>query len=108
MRSGRGKTSAHNRAEDTHVEIDTDAAGRRLLVLSDLEYPGWRAAIDGAPARIVRADRGLRGVALPAGRHRVTFTFAPRSVRIGAWLTLAGAAALVALAWTGRSRSSTR
>ena len=58
---------------------------------SDLDYPGWRAAIDGAPARIVRADRGLRGVALPAGRHRVTFTFAPRSVRIGAWLTLASA-----------------
>lgn len=101
-------TARVTRYEDTHVEIDTDAAGRRLLVLSDLDYPGWRAAIDGAPARIVRADRGLRGVALPAGRHRVTFTFAPQSVRIGAWLTLASAAALVALAWTGRSRSSTR
>ena len=101
-------TARVTRYEDTYVEIDTDAAGRRLLVLSDLDYPGWRAAIDGAPARIVRADRGLRGVVLPAGRHRVTFTFAPRSVRIGAWLSLASAAALVALAWTGRSRSSTR
>jgi hypothetical protein len=86
------------RYEDTFVEIETEAVGRRLLVLSDLDYPGWRAAIDGAPARIVRADRGLRGVVLPAGRHRVTFTFAPLSVRIGAWLTLASAALLVALA----------
>ena len=92
------------RYEDTYVEIATEAGGRRLLVLSDLDYPGWRAAIDGAPARIVRVNRGLRGVALPAGRHRVTFTFAPWSVRIGGWLTLAALVVLIALGWIGGSR----
>ncbi len=94
------------RYEDTHVEIATEASGRRLLVLGDLDYPGWRATIDGAPAHIVRANRGLRAVVLPAGRHRVAFTFAPLSVRIGGSLSLAALAVLVALAVAGRRRSA--
>jgi uncharacterized membrane protein YfhO len=73
---------------DTRVEIDTDAVGRRLLVFGDLDYPGWCATVDGAPVRIHRANRGLRGVPLPPGRHRVVFTFEPLSVRIGAWLSM--------------------
>jgi hypothetical protein len=85
------------RYEDTYVEIETEASGRRVLVLSDLDYPGWKVSVDGVPARILRADRGLRAVALPAGRHRVVFEFEPLSVRIGAWLSLAALAAIVVL-----------
>ena len=77
------------RYENTYVEIETSAPGRRVLIFGDLDYPGWTATVDGAPVRIRRADRGLRAVALPAGRHRVVFTFDPQSVRIGAWLSLA-------------------
>ena len=47
-------------------------------------------AIDGAPVPLVRANRALRGVSVPAGRHRVSFHFDPLSVRLGAWLSLAG------------------
>lgn len=85
------------RYENTHVEIETDATGRRVLIFGDLDYPGWKATVNGAPARILRADRGLRAVALPAGRNLVVFTFEPQSVRIGAWLSLAALAATVYL-----------
>jgi hypothetical protein len=94
------------RYEDTRVDIATEAGGRRLLVLGDLDYPGWHASIDGAPAGIVRANRGLRAVVVPAGRHRVTFTFAPLSVHIGGSLTLAALIVLFALALVGRPRAA--
>jgi hypothetical protein len=90
--------------QDTRVEIDTDAVGRRLLVFGDLDYPGWRATVDGAPVRIHRANRGLRGVALSPGRHRVVFTFEPMSVRIGAWLSLS-ALAVTGLLFSRRSKA---
>ena len=59
--------------EHERVEIDTEAPGRRLLVLSDTWFPGWRATVDGAPASIARANVAFRAVTVPAGRHRVVF-----------------------------------
>jgi hypothetical protein len=96
------------RYEDTVVDIDTDAAGRRLLVLVDLAYPGWTATVDGAPARVFRAYHALRAVSVPAGRHRVRFRFEPWSLRLGAWLSLAGVLATVGVAVAGRRRSGGR
>jgi hypothetical protein len=77
------------------VEIEYDAPARRLLVLSDAYFPGWRATIDGAPVEIARANFALRAVPAPAGRHRVVFEYAPASFRTGLALSLA---ALVVLA----------
>jgi uncharacterized membrane protein YfhO len=71
------------------------------LVLTDLHYPGWTASVDGEPTDLHRVDYLLRGTTLPAGRHRVEFTYAPASFRIG-WIVsavaLAGLVAAVALA----------
>ena len=80
------------------VAIDTDASGRRLLVLSDTWFPGWRAAIDGTPVPIARANVAFRAVAVPPGRHRVVFDYAPASFRIGA--AISGAALLLIVGWT--------
>jgi len=84
--------------EHEHVTIDTDAPGRRLLVLSDTWYPGWRATVDGTPTPIARANVAFRAVAVPPGRHRVVFDYAPASFRIGA--TIAGVALLSMAGWT--------
>jgi hypothetical protein len=80
------------------VTIDTDAPGRRLLVLSDTWFPGWRATVDGQPASIARANVAFRAVPVPAGRHRVVFEYAPASFRIGT--TIAGVALLLIAGWT--------
>ncbi len=84
--------------EHERVEIDTEAPGRRLLVLSDTWFPGWRATVDGAPASIARANVAFRAVTVPAGRHRVVFEYAPASVRVGAAISLAALALMAA--WT--------
>lgn len=75
------------------VEVKTEASGPALLVLSANHYPGWRAYVDGRSADIVRVNYNLRGVAVPAGNHLVTFVYWPKSVLVGlviSLLTLAG------------------
>lgn len=79
------------------VVIRTDADRGALLVLSDAYFPGWVAQIDGQPASILRADYLFRAVALAPGRHTVTFAYQPLSVVLGASITLAAAALVLAV-----------
>jgi hypothetical protein len=80
---------------NTRVEVESDAPGRRLLVLTDHLYPGWTARVDGRAVPIRRAYHALRAVAVPAGRHAVRFEYEARIVWIGA--AVSAAAALVTL-----------
>jgi uncharacterized membrane protein YfhO len=68
-----------------------------MVILADVYYPGWRLTIDGRDAPIYRANRTMRGAAVPAGRHRLTYTFAPTSFRVGGAITLAAGAVLAVL-----------
>ena len=59
-----------------------------VLVLSELDYPGWRATVDGQRAEIVRANGLLRAVPLAAGEHEVEMVFRPHSLLWGGVLSL--------------------
>jgi hypothetical protein len=74
-----GSATIVSRAND-RVTIDVEAPAGGLLVLHDLDYPGWVATVDGRPADIVRADLLFRGVELPPGAKRVEFLFRPFSL----------------------------
>lgn len=67
-----------------HVQVRARLAAPGILVLRDNQYPGWRVDVDGAPVRNLTANFSFRGVALPAGTHEVEWSYAPRSVRLGA------------------------
>jgi hypothetical protein len=73
-----------------NVLIHTAARTAALLVLSDMFYPGWEAAVDGRPAPIYRVNATMRGVAVPEGDHEIAFTFRPASVRWGAIVSTIG------------------
>ncbi len=89
--------------EPEFVEIVADVVAPALLVLTDTHYPGWTAAIDGEPTEILRADYAFRAVALPPGRHVVTFRYQPLSFRLGVALSLlAGLLTLWLLVPAGR------
>jgi uncharacterized membrane protein YfhO len=85
----------HYAPEQVEIEVNSQAAG--YLVLTDAWYPGWKAAVDGEPAPVYRADLFFRAVAIPTGNHHVVFTFRPRSVSIGAGISLAALAGLTVL-----------
>jgi len=84
------------------VRFVTEASHPAFAVLVDGYDPGWRATVDGVPARVVRANVDFRAVAVPAGTHVVELAYRPRSVVLG--LTLAASTA--ALAFAGWRRSS--
>ena len=91
--------------EPERVALRAECAARCLLVLADLDWPGWRAAVDGREAPILATDAIFRGVWLEPGAHEVKFRFAPRSFRAGlaiAAATLAGVAALAVARRRGR------
>jgi hypothetical protein len=82
---------------DHLVSIETEAEAARLLVLTDVYYPGWIASVDGVEVPVRRANYAFRAVSVPPGRHIVTFRYRPASVRYGAYLSLAGLLVLGAL-----------
>lgn len=59
------------------VVVRCSATEAAYLVLADLDYPGWRATLDGADVPITVAEGLFRAVALPAGTHEVVFTYHP-------------------------------
>ena len=84
------------RLEPNRVSISTETATPSLLVLADNFYPGWRAEVDGDRTVIQRVNYNQRGVAVGAGKHVVTFVYAPRSVLLG---LLVSGFSLVLLLW---------
>ena len=93
--------------EPERVTLTAQSPQRGLLVLGDLYYPGWKARVDGRETKIYRVNSAFRGVAVPGGRHEVSFTYEPRSWRAG-WaislLALAGLAGAVVVGVRRRRR----
>jgi uncharacterized membrane protein YfhO len=88
---------------DTQVKIQTQTAAAAVLILSDVDYPGWQVTIDGKPTPLLAVNYVQRGVQIPAGSHWVQFAFRPRIFHIGAGISL-GTLFLVVLAdWRMRS-----
>jgi hypothetical protein len=77
------------------VVAELTASFPGLLVLADLDYPGWVAEEGGRRLPILKADGYFRAVALPAGVHRVEFRYRPMSFYAGAGISVI--ALLVAL-----------
>ncbi len=60
-----------------------------LAVFSENYYPyGWKAFVDGKPAKIYRVDYALRALKIPAGKHRIVMSFQPDIIRKGTVITI--------------------
>jgi hypothetical protein len=99
---GPSESVAVVRHEPQRVELRARLDRPGLVILAETNYPGWRLTIDGRPAPIWRANRMMRGAAVPAGEHTLVYTYEPLSFRLGAIGSSAGLIVLLALAWSSR------
>jgi hypothetical protein len=81
--------------DNSQIEVNVDSASSRLLVVRQLDFPGWTAEINGKPANIVLVDGVFQGVVVPGGHSDVEFSYAPPGLQLGE------AISLVALVWIG-------
>jgi hypothetical protein len=103
----RAKPAVSARVRETKVSVlvTTDAPG--VLVLADPWYPGWRVSVDGRGSELLRVDHAFRGVRVPAGTHRVVFTYQDRRMQGGAILALVTGMILIGW-WLVRGRRPPR
>ncbi len=67
------------RYRNTVVEIEVTSPAAGFVVLNDIWHPWWSAQVDGVDSEILRANVLFRAVQVPAGRHKVVFSFHPLS-----------------------------
>lgn len=63
--------------------------------LSDANYPGWTASIDGLSTEVYSAQVLGKAIRVPAGKHRIVFRFTSTAFNIGLWVSLAMAIVLL-------------
>jgi hypothetical protein len=91
------------RANFTQLGVNTPVTA--ILVLLDNHTPSWRATIDQQPTPIYVANHTFRAVVVPAGRHTITFTYAPTSLIVGIIISAAaGFVVLGCLFWMRTSK----
>lgn len=93
-----GETALENLAlgDDTlsgTVTADTD----KWLCVAVPYSIGWRATVDGADTPVRRTNDRYLGIAVPAGKHEIVFTYRRPFQRLGAALTAAGLLAALAI-----------
>ncbi|MBI3695755.1 MAG: YfhO family protein, partial [Acidobacteria bacterium] len=82
------------------IRCRVQAPAGGFLVISTTWDPGWRAQVDGAPARIYRVNGTLLGLALPRGARDVVVRYTAPGFLAG--LGLLGAGAAVLAVWRRR------
>jgi hypothetical protein len=81
--------------DNARIVVHVDTSDARLLVLRQVDFPGWTANIDGRSARIVLVDGVFDGVVVPPGESMVVFSYLPPGLPLGEVISL------VALLWVG-------
>lgn len=87
-----------------HNAFHVTTTSPQLLVLRDVNLPGWSAQVDRTASPLRTVDTLFRGVVVPAGEHTIEFSYSSPALRIGMWLS--GSAWAVAVLWALWKRKS--
>lgn len=79
------------------VQISASLNRPGLLLLNDSNYPGWKAYVDGRPAKWISTNYLFRGVFLSPGKHHIEYKYQPTSIRAGVATSVG--TLLLLLAW---------
>ena len=70
------------------VVLEAEMSAPGWLVLSDQNYPGWSATVDGKTEKVYTAYYLFRALHLGPGRHRIAFSFLPQSMIPAGFLSI--------------------
>jgi hypothetical protein len=96
------RVSVEHFADDVvRLGLATPAPANSYLFVSENWYPDWRAAVDGKPADVLRAQSSLIAVPLTAGARTVELHVAAASYGTFRWVTFAAFALVLATLASG-------
>src|SRR5436190_22943068 len=73
--------------EPNSLADESNAERPAMLVVSEINYPGWTAEVDGQPEVIHQTDYLLRGVFLRPGKHRIVMRYTAPRARQGLFIS---------------------
>ncbi|GFD92691.1 membrane protein [Alteromonas sp. KUL156] len=73
----------------TELIYEASTTSEQFAVFSEIYYKdGWNAYIDGESVPYYRVNYVLRGIEVPAGKHKITFKYEPSVIKTGSSLSL--------------------
>jgi uncharacterized membrane protein YfhO len=75
--------------------MDVEAKGTAFVILSEMFYPGWKAFMDGKPARNYRVNVVMNGLLVPEGNHTIVYRYLPKAFVHGLILSCIFSAVLI-------------
>ncbi len=66
-----------------NIEFQVTTDSTQFLYISDTYDYGWKAEVNNKPARVYKANYAFRGVMVPKGVSKVSFTYQPQSFSTG-------------------------
>lgn len=74
-----------------HLVYESDSKEEQFAVFSEIYYPkGWNAYVDGTVMPHVAVNYVLRGMPVPAGKHKIEFKFEPQTYKTGNSIAMVG------------------
>lgn len=73
-----------------NIEFLITSDSPQFFYVSDTYDYGWSAQINNTPTRVYKANYAFRGIVVPAGLSRVTFSYSPQSFTTGVKVSIAG------------------
>ena len=73
--SGGGDTVMVRRYESDRIELEVQAAGAGVLMVTNNWFPGWKAMVNGLDSPVMPADFTFQGVAVPGGRSEIVLYY---------------------------------
>lgn len=83
----------------TRIEVMTKTGNPQLLFINDTFDNGWKAQVNGKPARVYKATFAFRALPVPKGQSTIILTYRPRSFETGLVISAITGIATICYFW---------
>ncbi|MGL5258287.1 MAG: YfhO family protein [Proteocatella sp.] len=74
--------------KNNSVSANVKSEKETFVNMSQCYYPGWNVYVDGEKSNLYIVNNVIQGVAIPTGEHEIVFKYQPKSLYLGAFISL--------------------